>query len=178
MTLRILSFDTSLTCPGASIIEVKDGKPKIIAVSHVKPNTKLSHAIRHELVYAWAVSFISDHIGKGIDIVTREDFHGQSSKQNYPVLSAWAACARAVEFLGLEFSQFVTVDRGKRKTHLGIPQSRMKIIVVGSGVATKEEIEQSVRSITGYKGEFACDDESDAVALGLAYLINEELISK
>ncbi|WP_230184889.1 hypothetical protein [Priestia megaterium] len=54
----------------------------------------------------------------------------------------------------------------------------MKNIVVGSGVATKEEIEESVRSITGYKGEFACDDESDAVALGLAYLINEELISK
>lgn len=177
--MRILSFDTSMTSPGVCIIEVKGGKPKIIAVSHVKPNTKLSHAIRHELVYAWAVSFISDHIGKGIDIVTREDFHGQSSKQNYPVLSAWAACARAVEFLGLEFSQFVTVDRkGKRKIHLGIPQSNMKNIVVGSGVATKEEIEASVRSITGYKGEFACDDESDAAALGLAYLINEELISK
>ncbi|CAH0304055.1 Crossover junction endodeoxyribonuclease RuvC [Priestia megaterium] len=177
--MRILAFDTSLSCPGAAIIEVKGGKPKVIAVSHVKPNTKLSHAVRHELVYAWAVSFLALHVGKGIDIVTREDFHGQSSKQNYPVLSAWAACARAVEFFGLEFSQFVTVGRGgKRKTHLGIPQSNMKNIVVGSGVATKEEIEESVRSITGYKGEFACDDESDAVALGLAYLINEELISK
>lgn len=177
--MRILAFDTSLSCPGVCIIEVKDNKPKIIAVSHVKPNTKLSHAIRHELVYAWAVSFISDHIGKGIDIVTREDFHGQSSKQNYPVLSAWAACARAVEFLGLEFSQFVTVDRkGKRKTHLGIPQSKMKEIVVGKGVATKEEVEQAVRELTGYKGEFACDDESDAASLSLAFLINEGVISK
>jgi crossover junction endodeoxyribonuclease RuvC len=43
------------------------------------------------------------------------------------------------------------------------------------GKAEKHEVETAVRKWTGYTGEFAKDDESDAAAIALAYLIIEPL---
>ncbi len=48
--------------------------------------------------------------------------------------------------------------------------------MVGKGKAEKHEVESAVRRWTGYTGEFACDDESDAVAIGLAYLIENGIV--
>jgi crossover junction endodeoxyribonuclease RuvC len=176
--VKILAFDVSLSCPGAAIVEVKNGKPKVIAVSHVKPDTKQSHAFRAEIVEAWAVTFIAENKGP-FDIVTREDFHGQSSAQNYPVFSAWSGVERACGLFGLTFDKFTyTQKNGRKRTLLGVPQSKVKELVFGKGKAEKSELADAVRQITGYKGEFATYDESDAVAVALAYLINEGVIKR
>lgn len=179
--MRILAFDTSLSLPGVAIIEVKRGKPVIIALSHVRTDSKTqSHGLRADIVESWATLFIADQIGKnGFDIVIREDFHGQSSSQNYPVFAGWSGVERACDKFGLTFSKWHEVDKkGKKKTLLGIPQSKVKLIVVGKGIAEKNEVADAVRRLTGYTGEFATSDESDACAIGLAYLINEGLIAK
>lgn len=170
LATRILAFDTSLGAPGVALVEFKNGKPKIIDVSHVTTTSTQPLTLRAEIVEAWATLFIARHVGKGFDYIFREDFHGMSSQQNYPVFSAWAATERAVHKHDHEFDRFVYFDiRGKRKVGHGISQSRAKSLVVGKGQkVSKDDTEQAVRKLTGYKGDFAKDDESDAVCIALA----------
>lgn len=164
--MRILAFDTSMSSPGVALIELRKGKPVILDLSNVKTDAKQSHGLRAEIIEAWATMFIAKHAGKGFDAVVREDFQGRSSTQNHPVFSAWGACDKALNKFGLTF------------TTKAISQSAVKKAVVGVGKAEKHEVESAVRKLTGYAGEFACDDESDAAAIALAYLINEGLIAK
>lgn len=164
--IRVLAFDTSMGCPGIAVVDVVKGKPKVVDISHVKTTAKQPHGLRAEIVEAWAVSFIAKHYDKGFDAVVREDFVGRTSKQAHPVYSAWGACDRALNKFGLEF------------TTPAISQSAVKKAVVGKGKAEKHEVAEAVRQHTGYTGEFATDDESDAVAIALAYLIREGMITE
>lgn len=175
--VRILSFDTSLSCPGSSIVEFKNGKPKVIDVSHVKTESKQPLALRSEIVEAWSTLFIAKHVKKGFDVVAKEDFHGMSSAQNYPVFSAWAAIERSVYKHDYEFDRYTYfTDKGKRKTSYGISQSRAKTLVVGKGKAEKHEVDAAVRELTGFSAEFSTNDESDAVCIALAYGIQRGLM--
>jgi crossover junction endodeoxyribonuclease RuvC len=162
---RVLAFDTSMGRPGIALVEVKNGQPRIVDVSHVATTASQPHGLRAEIVEAWAVSFIHKH-GAKFDAIVREDFVGRTSKQAHPVYSAWGACDRALNKFGLNF------------TTPAISQSAVKKAVVGKGKAEKAEVDAAVRKWTGYKGEFACDDESDACAIALAYLINEGIIKE
>ncbi|MFD2704673.1 crossover junction endodeoxyribonuclease RuvC [Salibacterium lacus] len=164
--MRILSFDTSMGRPGAALVEVKAGKPRILALSHCVTNAKQPHGLRAEIIDAWAVSFVAAHAAGGFDAIVREDFVGRTSKQSHPVYSAWGACDRALNKFGLAF------------TTSAISQSSVKKAVAGNGKAEKPELAEAVRRLTGYAGDFAVDDESDAAACALAYAINEGLIAK
>ena len=177
---RILAFDISLTCPGAAVIEIKNGKPRLETVSHVKTSANDTHALRADIVESWATLFIVQHIGnRSFDYVVREDFHGRSSTQNYPVFAAWSGVERAVHKFGLTIDKYVTHTKaGRKKTQLGMSQSRIKNVVTGKGNADKPEVEQAVRDLTGYAGEFATDDESDAAAVGLGWAIEHGLIKR
>lgn len=163
--MRVLAIDTSMGRPGIALIEAKNGQAKVIDVSHVSTTTSQSHGLRAEIIEAWAVGFIHKH-GAKFDVIVREDFVGRTSKQSHPVYSAWGACDRALNKFGLNF------------TTPAISQSAVKKAVVGTGKAEKDEVADAVRRWTGYTGEFAVDDESDAVAVGLAYLINEGVIAE
>jgi crossover junction endodeoxyribonuclease RuvC len=177
--MRVLAFDTSLSLPGAAIIEVKNGKPRIIALSHVKTDSKTqSHGLRADIVESWATLFIAEHIGKhGFEVCIREDFNGQSSTQNYPVFAAWSGCERACDKFGISFTKWTEITKtGRKKTSLGPSPSKVKLIVTGSGKAEKEDVAEAVRRLTNYTGEFATPDESDAAGIALAYLISEGLI--
>lgn len=177
--LRLIAFDTSLSLPGVAIVEVKRNKPTVTALSHIRTDSKTqSHGLRADIVESWATLFIAEHIGKkGFDVCIREDFNGQSSTQNYPVFAAWSGVERACEKFGLTFVKWEeTGKRGRKKSLLGIPQSKVKLLVVGKGKAEKDEVADAVRRLTGYTGEFATSDESDACAIALAYLIRERLI--
>ncbi|MEI2356089.1 hypothetical protein [Mesobacillus zeae] len=176
--MRVLAFDTSLSLPGAAIIEVKNSKPRIIALSHIRTDSKTqSHGLRADIVESWATLFIAKHIGKGIEVCLREDFNGQSSTQNYPVFAAWSGTERAADKFGIKFTKWTEEAKGgRKKTSLGPSPLKVKLIVAGSGKAEKEDVAESVRKLTGYTGEFATFDESDAAAVGLAYLIREGLI--
>lgn len=177
--MRVLAFDTSLSSPGVAIITVdKRGKPIITAMSHAKPDGKAPYALRADIVESWATLFIAEHIGKhGFDYVVREDFHGMSSAQNYPVFAAWTGTELAAHKFGLAFDKHTTILKsGRKKVTHGMSQSAIKLAVVGKGKAEKDEVAEAVRKWTGYTGEFATDDCSDACAVGLAKLIHEGAI--
>lgn len=165
--IRILAFDTSMTRPGVALVTITRGKPSITSMSHVSTDSKQPHGLRAEIIESWATLFIADHIGKdGFDVIVREDFTGRTSRQNHPVFSAWGAIDQALNKFGLAFTTPAISPQSVKKT------------VVGNGKAEKEEVAQAVRKLTGYKGEFATDDESDAAAIGLAYAIQKGLITK
>lgn len=168
---RILAFDTSLGAPGVGLVEFTAGKPKIIDISHVTTTSSQPLALRMSIVESWATLFMNKHVRKGFDVVGREDFHGMSSHQNYPVFAAWSATERAVHNHDYEFDKFIYFDsKGKQKKGYGVSQSRAKSLVVGKGnKVSKDETADAVRLLTGYKGEFAKDDESDAACIALAY---------
>jgi crossover junction endodeoxyribonuclease RuvC len=177
--VRILSFDTSMSAPGVAILEVKNRKAKIVALSHTITDSSQPHGIRADMIESWATLFIAKHIKKGIDLAIREDFNGKSSAQNYPVFAAWSGCERACEKFGVTFTKWTeTTKTGRKKTSLGPSPSKVKLIVCGKGTADKDEIAERVRELTGYTGEFTKDDESDAAAIGLAYLIENKLIEE
>ena len=165
--MKILAFDTSMSSPGAAVISIKEGKAEIISLSHIKTNSKQPYGLRADIIESWATLFISENIGNdGYQIIIREDFAGRSSRQNHPVFSAWGAIDQALNKFGLNF------------TTPAISQSAVKKTVVGNGKAEKDEVADAVRKLTGYKGEFATDDESDAAAIGLAYAIQNGLIER
>lgn len=177
MVIRILSFDISMSSPGVAIIEVNKGRAEVVSVSHVKTSSNDPHPLRADIVEAWATIFIATNSKKQFDYVVREDFHGMSSLQNYPVFAAWAGIERATHRFSLTFDKHVTTTKtGRKKTTLGMSQSAIKLVVVGKGKAEKAEVDVAVRRWTGYTGEFATDDESDACAVGLAKLIFEGVI--
>lgn len=156
--MRVLAFDISLSSPGAAVLEMdKKGAVKVIAVSHTKTSDKEPYAVRGAQIEHWAHLFAREHKKRGYDVIGREAYAGKFG--NHSIFSAWAAVDRGLHYLLLENS------------HKPIPQSTVKLLVVGKGIATKDEVEEAVRRITGYEGEFKTDDESDVVAIGLAILM-------
>ena len=162
---KILAFDTSMSSPGAALVEISHGKARIIEVSHVTTAASQPHGLRAEIVEAWATIFIAKH-GAKFDEVLREDFVGRTSRQNHPVYSAWGAIDQALNKFGLKV------------TRPPISQSKIKRLVTGSGSATKDDVERAVRELTGFDGKFATDDESDAVAVALAWAMEQGLIKR
>ena len=156
--MRILAIDTS-TKPGIALLEVKKGRASILDLSSVTTNSKQPFGLRFGIIEAWAVMFIERHYKRGFDEIIREDYVARTSRVGHPVFAAWGACDSALHKFGLEF------------TAPAISPTKVKSTVAGSGKAEKPEVEAAVRKWTGYEGEFKTDDESDAAAVGLAYLI-------
>ena len=57
-----------------------------------------------------------------------------------------------------------------------IAPTSVKKIITGSGKATKDEVAMALEHYVG-KHDYATDDESDAVAVGVAWMIQNGLIS-
>ena len=56
-----------------------------------------------------------------------------------------------------------------------IAPTTVKKLLTGSGKASKEEVAAALERFVG-KQEYAVDDESDAVAVGIAWLASQNLI--
>lgn len=163
--VRILGLDLSLSSPGIGLLEVKDGKPSVIAHSHVKTNADHDYAVRGRIIESHIRIFLATHAKKGFDYRVREKYAGKFGHES--IFTAHSAADRALHDFGL------LPDSCKP-----VAQQSVKKVVVGKGKAEKEEVEEAVRKWTGYKGEFATSDESDAVAIALWFAIKTGLISK
>ncbi|MGG5762625.1 crossover junction endodeoxyribonuclease RuvC [Bacillus proteolyticus] len=160
-TYRVLSVDTSLGSPGIAVIDVISSKPKLIDVSHVKTKSTEPIALRTKTIESWAHLFIRKYAP--YDLIVREGFASKIPYTNYTVFSAWNAVDRALNDFGLQVDDI-------------IGQASVKKILLGKGRAEKEEVEAGVRRFIEW-GEFKTSDESDACAIGLAYLIDKGIIN-
>ncbi|WP_077297412.1 crossover junction endodeoxyribonuclease RuvC [Virgibacillus pantothenticus] len=164
---RILGLDLSLSRPGAAIIDIdKRGRAKVIAVSNVKTDADQTYALRGRMIEAWLRLFVAEHNTKRkpIALVVREKYAGKFGHAS--IFTAHSAADRVLSDFGL----------AGLETAKPIAQQRVKKLVVGKGRAEKDEVADAVRKWTGYDGEFASSDESDACAVALAWAIENELI--
>ena len=71
-------------------------------------------------------------------------------------------------------SEYLTIVSGHGEFEK-IPPKQVKKLVAGSSTAEKEEVAAALEQFVG-KREYACDDESDAVAVGIAWLIQNNFL--
>jgi crossover junction endodeoxyribonuclease RuvC len=170
--MRILGIDTSYASPGMAIIEVKNGKPKLIAASHVKTDgkySKLGHEARNAMIRSWTIMFMRDHLP--VDYAAREKFSSRSVDITRKVFGAWREMDSAMATLGYtEVPETATPSQWMKK-------------VVGKGNATKQEIEAAVKTYLGdvefaTSGKGGTYDESDAAGLAIWLAIEKGLIAK
>lgn len=163
-----VGLDLSLAAPGFAVVSVKDRRPSLIAVTHYKTLPADSQPLRYELIESFALVWLRDIMRKHgeISAVIRETWPpSRNPDLNDKVHGAWSAVDRALSRVGLAVTANIT------------PTS-VKKAVTGNGNAKKPEVADGVRRILrlGEDYAFATDDESDACAVVLAWLIREKLI--
>lgn len=152
----ILGLDLSLNCPGYAVIEGKKGIYNLLEVGHIKAKPKHSLTQKLKRIQAHILKLTMDY---DIDVVVRESGFIRFN-------TASKALERVV---GAVYS---TLDYDV----IELPPTTIKKRITGSGNASKEEVEQSVLKLI-YMPEniqFNSDDESDAVAVCIAYLIGDD----
>lgn len=171
--MRILSLDISAS-PGAAVLEFKDGAPKLIDVDHAATDSGATDSERYEYVRSLATQMVYEH--KPFDRIVREKFiRGGSKRSTQLVFGAWGSIDMALGAFGYSVD-----DKDE------IVASRVKKYVGGKGGASKEEVAEGVIRILGEdvrpllyteRGRLI-DDRADAIAIGLAWAIEEGLIAE
>ena len=171
--IRILSFDISAS-PGVAVLEIKDGKAKLIAVDHVVTDSSATDSQRYEYVRSLATRMIYEN--KPFDKIVREKFiRGGSKRSTQLVFGAWSTIDMALGAFGYSVD-----DKDE------IVASSVKKYVGGRGGASKEEVAagvikrlgEDVRPLLYTERGRLLDDRADAVAIGLAWAIRKGLIAE
>src|SRR5699024_4313088 len=158
--MKILSFDISAS-PGVAVLEIKDGKAKLIAVDHVVTDSSATDSQRYEYVRSLATRMIYEN--KPFDKIVREKFIRGGSKQSTQlVFGAWSTIDMA-----LGAFNYSVDDKDE------IVASSVKKLIGGKGGATKEEVAagvikrlgEEVRPLSYTERGRLLDDRADAVAI-------------
>lgn len=163
---RLLALDISAS-PGFAVIEVRNGKPKLVHVDSVKTDTSMTDSERYAYVEATAIRTIYEQ--GPFDAVVRENFiKGGSKRATQLVFGAWAAIDSALGRYGYHIPD---------KTH-EITNSRVKSVVGAYGAAKKDVVAAGVviafNLPEGY--EFKSNDETDAAAIGYTFLFDKGML--
>lgn len=142
------------------MIEVRNRQPYLVTVAHARTNPKQTHGQRLAQI-------------DGVITQTYERYQPFTAVIRERGFSAHAATTQAL-------FKVVGVSELNLRDHriVEIPPTTVKKTLTGSGKADKAEVAEAVRKMLclpdGYA--FATDDESDACAVILAYLIaNSEI---
>lgn len=169
MNKQYLGLDLSLSSPGFAVIalaEDEQGSPQpiVLEASHVKTNAKKSRGERLQQIVAELGRMVEQY-GPFETVIREKGF-----SRFPPVTQALFSVVGASE-LALSNLEYNDVKE--------LPPTTVKKLVTGDGKAIKTEVERCVRKLlridrTDY---FKTDDESDACAVVLAYLIKTKVIN-
>jgi crossover junction endodeoxyribonuclease RuvC len=159
----ILAMDLSLSSPAFAVIEhVKHEKPIILHLSSIKTNAKKSHGYRLFQIYNHLKEIYEEFEGRINFVVSEKGFsrHARTTQILYMVHGV----ARVISHMeGFEVEE--------------LSPTTVKAKVGGSGKASKEQLADAVRGFFLEELTFKNDDESDAVAVGLCFLIDKGVLS-
>lgn len=158
-----LAMDLSLTSPGFAVLAVFEGEPIILEASHVKTDAKQPHGAR--------LSQISHEIMRLASLYEPEHVVREKGFSRFPAVTQ--TLFKVVGVSDLTLNQF-GIYVGKSGE---ISPTSVKKAVTGNGRADKQAVQDAVMEILQLERiYFANDDESDAAAVGIAYLKQEGLI--
>lgn len=142
-----------------------DRVPHLVSTSVVKTESSEEQPLRYEIIEAHALLFFREY--RPDAAIIREIWPpSRNYVQNDKVHGAWSAVDRALSRLGLAVADNLS------------PQT-VKKAVTGNGRAEKAEVAEAVRKWLRLSPDYqfrAGYDDSDALAVCLAYLIREGLI--
>lgn len=161
MDNRILALDLSLASTGWAVISIEDRRPYLLDHGAIKTNAKETHGKR------------LSQISKGVDSVTW-DYGGFIAIAKEKGFSRHAATTQAIYKVHGVIEELFAHDY----VIIDIPPTTVKKLVTGSGKASKEDVEMAVRRLLGLRDDYEIetDDESDAMAVALAYAIENDLV--
>lgn len=164
---RICGLDLSLS-PGIAAIDVRNRTPYLVAADSVATSTDDTDAVRNYTVETFIAQFVRQY--RPFKLVVREDFTaGRNKRATQTVFSAWSAADRALGAYGYEAEDLSPA----------LAPTSVKKFVTGDGKAEKEKVAEAVRKWLRLDSDYkfrAGYDDSDALAVCLAYLIRENLI--
>lgn len=152
------------TSPGFAAVSVKNRKPTLLYTDSTATDAKMTDGLRFALVEAATVRFMAKV--PSVASIIREDYaNPRTKRQGQAIWGAWAAVDLGLARVG-------------RKVDEDINATTVKKIVGGHGKAEKDDVADGVRRILGLTADyvFVSNDESDAAAVILAWLIENKLI--
>ena len=168
---KILAMDLSLNCPSFAVLETVGDKVKILEVTHVynKNNKKTTGQKLKEIAEALYSIILNHKLNDGDTYVVREKGFSRfalTTQQLFRVVGV------------SDLMIYALLETGKIEE---ITPTSVKKLVTGDGKSSKEDVESGVRNhlIPEQKDfVFKTDDESDAVAVGISYVIKNGLFYK
>ena len=157
---RVLGLDLSMSTPGFAVVEFTNGKPVLVHKSHVKTNAKNTHGQR--LVQT------ADYLRNLIDVYG--PFNAVAREKGF---SAHANTTQVL-FKVVGVSDLELAREGYTRV-ADIAPTSVKKAVTGNGKASKDEVADALEQYVG-KHLYGTSDESDAVAVALAYGIQNKLM--
>lgn len=171
MSRKILAMDLSMNCPSFAVLETVGDRIKILEVVHVyNKSNKKSHGQKLNEIADALTKMILDHK------LTEAEVHVVREKGFSKFAMTTQTLFRVVGVSDLMI--YALLRRGDIEE---ITPTSVKKLVTGDGKASKEDVEDGVRKylVDEQKDfKFATDDESDAVAVGISYIIKNGLFFK
>lgn len=158
--LRIQCADLSLRCPGFAIIKLEASKATVEALWHLENrSSNASHGKLLNGIYEFLYT-ISD----GIDVFVREKAFSRFSRETQALSkvvgiadqTAWQKC---------------------QAVYYEIAPTSVKKLITGSGKSNKSMVANALKQYVGAL-HYETDDESDAVAIGIAWLIENNCLHR
>lgn len=168
--MKILSFDLSLSSPGFAVIEIKKNKLKLIDCGHIKTKSTQTYQKRLSIIRNFLESIYLKY--DDVDHVVRESvIYNRFNSRTNEVLAYVAGLSILVCY--------------KHEVHKITPNMAKKLttgtnIIKNNEKKEKERVEKEVRKWLNLSDsfKFGSNDESDACCVGIAFAIQEGLLSK
>lgn len=163
-TVRLLSFDLSLSNSGWALSEIAEGKLTLLEYGSIgtKRFSKRSTGFRLEYIYKQLNDIYSRN---KVDLVVKERSFSNAritaTQQIMKVNGIWELASYLAEHEDFE----------------ELPPSTVKKWATGDGRADKQAVITAVNDYFGLTLKKADNDIADAIAVGLAYCRKEELIN-
>ena len=160
----LLALDLSLSSTGYAVIQWEDSKATVIEVGHIdnkrKGRMKWSHGKRLLHIYE-ELSFVINSY-PDIELVVREKGVSRFNRATQVLFRVVGVVDLLLEEKELKPSEEISISETKK-------------LITGNGKAEKEEVATAVQQYLTESTTFVNDDESDAVAVGVAYCLKEGL---
>lgn len=164
-SFSVIGADFSLNRPGFSIIKIENNKIVEVRTTSIDNKTKKQNKTRGQIL-----NEIADKIKEICSSVGTDSFFIREASVNNAMFgrrSGTAARTGISEVVGVSD---LTLWKEKKLSWFELYPTSIKKLVAGNGKATKEEVSETLNDYVG-KIEYSNDDESDATAVAIAWLI-------
>jgi len=152
--MRILGVDPGLITTGYGVVEIKDGKPKILEAGTIEPKRQDRFETRLQKVHVHLTTILEAHHP---DVVVLEKLYAHSK---HPTTAIVLGHVRGVICLCVAQQKIELVEQSVK---------RIRKALIGNGNATKQQTQEFVKRLLNIKSPSFKLDASDALSLALGH---------